>query len=545
MITYSPHMLAIEGAKQFFFDDLIIETVNEIARTFHRPQKVDAGPVIEADTPWETVPYFSGGSHNVFADPQDGLLKCLYNDFRLDRDNWKQTGNLTIENHQMIVNYAFSEDGLKWQKPPLGIVKENGHDTNIVFGGGAVEDGAVWTFCPVINPHEQDPAKRLRTLYFGWNHRWGMFQHVAYSPDGIHWSLSDERPKFGDSPGVGDVMFAHYKPATRQYVASVRHDRMSDVHLNPGNPRGAGYLAFEPHYPLDFAKVPKRMVWQIESGDFLNWTDPHLILAPQDGFDNLDDEFYGMCQYPTGDLTLGFLNVFHKAMNTMDVQLVYSRDGCTWHRLNRGQPFLPSGPEGSWDQCMVTIMSRPIVKGDELFIFHGGSKSHHDWWMSGPVEGLDAPEVHDMKHVGYGLGLAKMRLDGFVSLDASPVREGIFVTRPFISQGEELVINAKVDPGGFLQVEVVDGADQPVPGCSRDECDTFSGDSVRHVVTWKGKKTIGKGKGRGAVHAGEFNQFRKLRFFMRKASLYSFQMTAQGESDRQTAFPGMGWQTGA
>jgi len=163
--------------------------------------------------------------------------------------------------------------------------------------------------------------------------------------------------------------------------------------------------------------------------------------------------------------------------------------------------------------------------------------------MSGPVEGLDAPEVHDMKHVGYGLGLARMRLDGFASLDTSPVREGIVVTRPFISDGEQLIINAEVDPGGYVQVEVVDGADQPVPGCSRDACDAFTGDSVHHRVTWQGKPTVGRGKGRGAVHQGETNHFRKLRFFMRKARLYSFQMTEPGEAERKAAFPGTGWRT--
>jgi hypothetical protein len=161
MIKYSPTMLAIMGEKQFFFDDLIIETVHEITRTFHQPAKVDASPVIGADKPWEQVPCFSGGSHNVFADPQDGLIKCLYNDFCLDRDDWKRTGNLTCKNHIMTVNYAFTEDGLEWKKPGLGIMKEDGEDTNIVFGGGAVEQGAVWSFCPVINPIEKRIARRF------------------------------------------------------------------------------------------------------------------------------------------------------------------------------------------------------------------------------------------------------------------------------------------------------------------------------------------------------------------------------------------------
>ena len=545
MIRFSPTMLAIHTEKQLFLDDLLVEAASEIKRTFHSPAKSGASPVIEKDKPWEREPYFSGGSHNAFRDPEDGLFKCLYNDYRLDREDWKRRGHICLENHMMTVNYACSEDGLTWRKPALGIMMEDGHNTNIVFGNGAVEQTCAYNFKPVFNPHETDSAKRLRTLYWGWSEERGMYQDVAYSPDAIHWTPSDVRPTFGNAPGIGDVLFSIYCPHTRQYVASVRHHYMSDVQFNPRNPVGTGFLAFEPHYPLDFTKMPKRMVWQIESGDFLHWTDPHLILAPEDGFDNIDDEFYGMAQYPVGDIRIGFLNVFHKTDNTMDVQLVYTRDGCNWNRLNKGQPFLTMGPEGSWDQCMVTIMSSPIQVGDELYIFHGGSKSHHDWWMSGPLEGLDAPEVHDLAHVGYGLGLARLRLDGFVSLDASTMRHGILVTRPFISDGEELVINAKVDEGGYIDVEVVDGADEPVPGCSRAECDTFTGDSVRQLVTWRGNKAIGKGTGGGRVQAHEYNQFRKLRFFMHRASLYSFQMTAPGQYEREMKYPGVRWKTDA
>ena len=251
-----------------------------------------------------------------------------------------------------------------------------------------------------------------------------------------------------------------------------------------------------------------------------------------------------MCQYLTGDIKLGFLNVFHKAINTMDVQLVYTRDGYSWLRLNKGQPLLTSGPPGSWDQCQATIMSHPIQRGDEIYIFHGGLQSHHDWWMSRPLEGLDAPEVHNVSKIGYSLGVAKLRFDDFVSLDSSPVRESIIVTYPFISDGTTLIINTKVAEGGYRDVEVVDGANELIPGCSRSACDTFRGDSVRHAVTWKGNRTIGTGMGKGAVQQGEYNHFQKLRFFMRKASPYSFQMADPDQTERIVKFPGMGSMTG-
>ena len=79
----------------------------------------------------------------------------------------------------------------------------------------------------------------------------------------------------------------------------------------------------------------------------------------------------------------------------------------------------------------------------------------------------------------------------------------------------------------------MDGADRPIPGCSRQECDTFTGDDVRHVVTWQGNATVPKAEG---------SQFRKLRFFMRKASLYSLQMLGAGKAPQPARYPGVRWE---
>jgi len=158
--------------------------------------------------------------------------------------------------------------------------------------------------------------------------------------------------------------------------------------------------------------------------------------------------------------------------------------------------------------------------------------SHHDWWMSGLLERLDAPEVHDFSKVGYALGLAKLRVDGFASMEASRVREGIVVTRPFLSDGTALAINAKVEEGGSIDVEAADGTGKVIPGCSRRDCDTFRGDRVRHLVTWKGNALVAR---------SAETPFRKLHFFLRKASLFSFQMCGEKTACGPGRFPGTGW----
>jgi hypothetical protein len=227
--------------------------------------------------------------------------------------------------------------------------------------------------------------------------------------------------------------------------------------------------------------------------------------------DNIDDELYGMEQFQIGDDWLGLLNVFHNTDNTMDVQLTYSRNGRDFKRIRPGQPWLSPGPMGSWDQCMVTICSKPIVVADELFVFHGGSKSHHDWWQVGLAEGLDVLESGNLGEVDYALGLAKMKVDRFVSLAANRVREGVLVTRPVATEGGHIVVNAKCHEGGYLQAAVADGNGNVLQGYEKENCVTFSGDTVAHQLMWKEKEVV---PNRGFI---------KLQFFMRNAELFSFQ----------------------
>ncbi len=58
-----------------------------------------------------------------------------------------------------------------------------------------------------------------------------------------------------------------------------------------------------------------------------------------------------------------------------------------------------------------------------------------------------------------------------------------------------------------------DGINWVKPDC-RADCDSLTGDKVRHTVTWKGNDTL--------KHPMRV----KLRFFMRDANLYSFQFAA-------------------
>ena len=104
--------------------------------------------------------------------------------------------------------------------------------------------------------------------------------------------------------------------------------------------------------------------------------------------------------------------------------------------------------------------------------------------------------------------MAKLRLDGFVSLDAET--EGTVVTEQFALNGEEVYVNADVQRGE-LRAEILDAETMhPLPGLSEAECFPLSGDHLRGKLMWKESPRLISEK---AV---------RIRFILRQAKLYAF-----------------------
>ena len=169
--------------------------------------------------------------------------------------------------------------------------------------------------------------------------------------------------------------------------------------------------------------------------------------------------------------------------------------------------YCPSG-DGSFDELDVETTVQPIVVGDELAFYYGGMKVHHDWWIVGHGQGLDVPEAHDRTYAAdsHHLGLATLRYDGCVSLEAG-VRAGYIETKPVPATGEHLFVNARCEPDGFIDIEVMDPWNGVWDIFTREACTVFAGDDICHRMVWDGG-SIGAIK--GAV---------KFRIHLQKASL--------------------------
>ena len=131
------------------------------------------------------------------------------------------------------------------------------------------------------------------------------------------------------------------------------------------------------------------------------------------------------------------------------------------------------------------------------------------------IEDLDHAETRAPEaHAHFGLIRAVLRKDGFASLAANRLREGCLVTRDLLTNGTMLVINARCGSNGMIRAEVVDAFGRMIPGFERESCDVFAGDSVAHVVSWKGQTQI-PSEGNGPFG-------RRLHFYLKDSEIFSF-----------------------
>jgi len=491
--------------RQLFVDDYVVAEMAGVQRVLNPVVKHADNPLIVSDRPWEGVYVYLYGT--VLYDEAEKVYKMWYTSWRPG-----------------IVCYAVSKDGVRWEKPMLDIgARGRSAPSNIVRRDGMPPKHEDYVYAVILQPSDPDPSRRYKRLcYLGaGSYRWG----PAFSGDGVSWEmLPDPEGPLGCK--------AVLKGAE---CCGLAYDELSDQ-----------YIAFPKMYEFRSTKYEKgkferRSVTVATSKDFINWTELRMILVPDARDDELAAErvaaargilevddgpewynahFYLMCGFPYEGMYLGLLCVFdvsggggNKRFQAggedgpIQVELVSSRDLEHWERVGDRALTIPRGPDGAWDGGMIYTSNRPVIVGDEIRIYYGGMSHTH----GSPIYGDDSQAAEKARaETKTGIGLGTLRLDGWVSIDAG-ADAGTLTTKSLVLGGTKLIINGEA-PEGEIAVEVLDEMDQPLAGFGKGDCDTFMGDSVRHVVTWRGDSDV---TGFAGKRVG-------LRFHLRYAKLYSF-----------------------
>ena len=212
---------------------------------------------------------------------------------------WYNGYDHTYQNDQDVtLCYARSADGVRWERPNLGMVEHNGSkDSNIlakrVCGPGVfLDDGA-------------PPAERFKIVHIRFvdNSSWNIYGGT--SPDGIHWKWV-EQPLLNRNADTDNVCFRD-GDVYRMYV------RMWS------RPNFGGY----------------RMVGCTESKTFAAFPDPVAILR-SDKDDPKDMHFYNSAATKLVDgLYVMFPSAFYTDSQTVFPHAALSRDGKAFQRVGR------------------------------------------------------------------------------------------------------------------------------------------------------------------------------------------------------------------
>ncbi len=448
--------ITLTSTHELFLDDHLIERSEKLTLRVNPVRKHPDNPLIRPTEDWEPRGYITFGS--VLRDPRDGLYKawCM---------GLEGLGITTpgAERETYALFHFTSEDGIRWQRPELDVVRIGDVDTNIVALGALADHPAAWEHCweffgVSIDDRDPDPNRRFKMGFMHFIREYdGPDGHptypgqqralrVAFSPDGIHWQPTESWVTHATGDGT---TFWMYDPRLGRWVLYGR-----GRHIAPAVKAKWSEEELQNHWG--------RAVMRAESDDFIHW-EPELgqLILSSDVDDGPVHEIYGMSVFPYEGMYIGLVQMFYNYPHRLelDIQLAVSRDGVNFRRLSDRSPFIPVGDVGDWDRMNNSCAnSEPLRVGDELRFYYGGCNYRHGsvHKFADDGRGADSP-------FRAGVGMGSVPVDRFAGLEAS-FDTGRLVTRPLLIQGQTLHVNADVR-FGILEVSVLTETGEPIEGC--------------------------------------------------------------------------------
>jgi len=492
----------LSPGKHTFADDYFIESLHGARRVLGTPEKLTVdGPIdIVLDQPWD--------AEVVLISP------AVYDDelcqFRIYYNVWAED--------RLLICALVSEDGLTWERPKLGLVEWAGSKNNNITN---CPPGGLMTFC---DPYAIDATQR--------------------------WKRIDNKPTGTKADGSPQWLAFHSKDGFdwRAYPSGEHSDQQMLFNFgSPGQSFG-GYIdpdARYIYYSQRGSGRRTRIMGRRDSVDGLNWSGLRTVID-QDLDDPPGTEFYGagfdVANRTDGGLHTMMLQTFLSDISEplvmqdpgsywgqaepgpaavaarvdghVDTQLAFSRDTVSWTRYR--QPFLQRGIPGSWDGGML-YGDAPILHNDRLWLFYSATDLSHNGRSHRPDEGR-YPQGKN-----WGKGLAQLRPDGWVSIEAESFAPGQLTTHRFRQEdGGRISVNVDAS-AGELHYELLHDTGAPITGYGLQDCDPIRTDTLSTQLSWNGKpgwpaKTEDRSPGCEDLIRSEF--YVKLRFHIAPATKF-------------------------
>lgn len=452
------------GQRQLFLDDHGIETLHNLTRTLHQPEK--KGAVIRNPQPHKTIQIRTA----PFWVPEEKQFRIY----------------VSGTDHRLWV----SPDGLHWRPGP----DADNHPSMVVY-----------------DPHDPDQPYKAARLNNGF----------AVSADGVQWSdpgvatvSSSDEGNFSYNPKHG--LFIHTVKRGGPYGRAVAVAVSKD--FKTWDDYGLIFHADEQDQVMGRETIERRINDPTQQQTEYNNPDQYSVQIYNMGVFHYEGLYIGLpsMYHATGRVPntwpgfekmhlspyiLGLVRQYGDYTGFYTIQVVCSRDLKNWTRVGNRKAFIETSSldSGAYDRQTIIGPSNALVRGDELWFYYTGIRQYA-FVTSGRDPGYD-----DYHPDAGAICLATLRKDGFISVDAAE-SGGSLLTQPFELRGSELMVNVACRKKGQLQVELLNG-DNSVLATTIP----LEDNKVATKLAWNDNgitKFVG--------------QQVRLRFTLTKASLYSY-----------------------
>ena len=467
-LLFSPDVEPVEigSQRQLFVDDHVIDRSLGLQQRLGLPR--DEGPVFTFDRSWEGP--FSGYS-TVLVDGDRFLL--YYRGLPVAGADGTDRETTCV---------AFSDDGVHWTRPELGLHKVDGSTANNVVLAGVAP--VTHNFSPFLDTRPGiDPRQRFKGL--GGNEHTGLIGYV--SPDGVHWTRVREEPLV--TGGMFDSQnVAFWSEAEQCYVCYLR------------TWTGEGYSGL-------------RSVSRSTSPDFIEWTVPvpmsfgegdleHIYTNQTHPYVRAPQIYIAIAaRFMPGRKVLSDSDAKRLGVNPRyfndcsDAVLMTSRGGATYDRRFREAFLRPGIGLGNWvSRSNYPALNLVQTSPEELSLYVNQNYAQ--------------PSAELRRY--------SLRTDGLASLSAGH-DGGELLTRAIRFTGDRLELNFATSAAGGIRVELQDVDGTPIPGFTLEDSVELIGNEIARDVRWRGGRDLSTLAGRPV----------RLRVAMRDAELFSFRFHAQ------------------
>ncbi|QDU82330.1 hypothetical protein Pla110_40850 [Polystyrenella longa] len=437
-------------------DDQSLQPSDDVQLKLNKPQ-VRKQPVLAPESGDVSAPDSMASHFYGSVVHHEGKYQMWYYSVSLKRESDKLK--------QGPVCYAESDDGIHWTKPKLGQVEIAGSKQNnaLLLPEEITQCAAV-----ILDEADPDPNRRYKMVYTALTHTW-VFR-PATSPDGIHWTASEDYPvdqflemgsllKFGDqfvAHGQGIGKDANGNPEGRQGYAST----------------STNFSDWNKQYVSTF-RLPEPDDIKLRGlvGDY---PQVHLGIGAS-SFGNVAVGLYGIWHNPPIDKRRK-KGWYGAGLITCDLGLVVSNDGVQFREPIKDNIYISSEESpvtpvpGIIDPTILCQANGILNVGDQTLIYHGR-------WRNATITGKDYyAEV----------ALATLPRDRWGSLQLTEeATSGSILSQPITLPAGECDIQLNADEVEHITIEVADASGDLIPEFSGENSGTIDA-TEKHTasVNW-------------------------------------------------------------